>query len=787
MEHEPIRINNPEALHDTAISILRKQGFENINSLEGTGPDGGRDIEATTKSRNEAGFCPELKWWIQLKFRSENSYLDIDEINKGVKRTKENGAHYYLLITNSKLGVKNRERLSKTAQTEGVIFHVWDTHWISFLYATQKQPRNRTPLLLATQIQDTYRLEKLIRPGNYSVIFINSSIGIGNAPLTQELFRQLKQDYTCGVIDSRPKGEWAFSFRKLANEMQNQACNTPFSYTASQRMQEDERLDFFLDHCKTRKTILVLDHFEEMLNKSGIIAHPESFKLVNYFLSYPMQGSILLISSHAPLQDRRITSQKGFKEYTPQEWNSDSCNLINQLPTNDDEAQRLVETLSRQPNTKQTQALNRFAQFDRSMTENEIINFVCTNEILYSLIEKQLIEPCDSGAEQYQLHPIAAERFSLMAQPDERRILVLDLTNKIQKFVNKSQGGIDEENNHMLLRQAARMLILVGETETAGNILVQIGTRAVSMGDVKYLEEALKAVRGRISSLLEAKLLKIQGHIEDLLGQYKQAKATYQQMLDLGVDLNDNWVRSAALNGLGTMERHGGRFYHAITFYRESLALRQDRSNPDIVGQSNSLHNLGASYLELGQMHHAQKHLTEALKLRKKLNDQFRMSATQIYLGECHCYSGEYSEARKVINTAIETKNRFDDAVGILWARLLLAKIDLLASDRNDENLRNNLAWCRERAKQLNKTRDIMLGAAFSGVHSLLTNLDETEAFHYLTDARKLADALNQEQSTLLKQLITALAKNIEATETIPEIMSEIAKTAHTLVLRLKI
>lgn len=823
--------SNEEELLEQAIALLEHRRFRITRIYDGSGADGGRDIEALTMGQDESGGDYTWKWWVELKYRSKRN-LDISDIPDKIRRAGEQRAQFFLLITNAKVSAANTERMERVAADARITLRIWDHHPLKLLLREMtgtSRPGSMERVPLIDRVDELAKLKALILSEAFPVILIEGTGGVGKSALARYIIYWLGRDYSHAMIDSRLKHDIGFSFKVMADTFFRQGYKTPFAYSADQRLQESERLKLLLDHCLQQPTLLLIDNFEEVLDGRGHIADPIIRQLVEHFLGHHMNGSTLLITSRGPVRDRRITGQEGYRDLLLQGWDIDFVlddylpvaehlntrlaalrdddkkrreqlgifkgnplalkianqlcalyefrELVSLLPKDQDPAQALVEAFSRELSSTQTRALNCFAQFDRPMTKTEIMRFVCDKQVLDSLLLVQLVEIGDSRGGQYQLHPITSDRFALRERPVERHALVLDLTDTIQKLVVQSSGGIDESYNHFLMRQVFRMFVEVEEYERAAEILSCIGTRAVSMGDVEYLTEALASIRDRISDLLNAKLLKVQGHIEDLLGRHDLAKATYQRMLDLGIELNDTWVRAAALNGLGTMERHGGCLEQAVPFYLESLALRQ--ADDDLVGQSNSLHNLGAAHLEMGELDRARDYLGRALALREQLQDAFRTSATQIYLAECHCYVGEFTEARSMVQAAIAIKERFDDAVGTLWASLLLAKIDLLDPIRDDKRLSDNLRWCCDRADKLNKPRDQMLCLAFSGVHTLLTDPDDVKALSLLAEARKLADGLNQEQSALIRHTIASLA--------IGEPPEKLAATARDLVRRLKI
>lgn len=798
---------DPEDLLATALDLLEFKGFRVNRIFEGSGADGGRDAEALTYGVDESGTDYVRHWWIELKYRSKGN-LAIGDLPTKLRNARVRKIRYFLLITNAPVSAKTRDDLDTIADEYHIELRVWDTQRLIRLLRDAEKSRRpgqieRVPLM--DRVKEVGVLTSLLTSGDFPVILLLGTSGVGKSALARFLMYRLSQTYAHGLIDSRLRDDVGFSFQMLADAFLRQNINTAFAYSSGQRLREPERLQLLLEHCHSEKTLLVLDNFEDMLDAQGKIANKTIAALIQHFLGHEMRGSVLLITSRAGISDLRITGQEGFQEVPLKGWdiefvldeylpvadhlntqldalNDDDASrrerleifrgnplalkIANQLcahyafremvallPKGEDPARALVEAFSRELTEAQTQALQRFAQFQRPMTAEEVGTFVTDPETLNGLLLQQLVEQIDSRGGQYQLHAITIDRFSLVDQPSARRILVDDLVEAIEGFVAESGDGIDASYNHFLMRQVVRMCLQVGAYEQAGGVLSRVGTRAVSMGDVEFLSHALDTIKGHITPPLAARLLKVRGHVADLLGDFDEAERIYRQMLAEGEALDDVWVRSAALNGLGTMARHQGRTEEAIRIYQESLALRQ--ASDDLAGQSNSLHNIGASYLENHQLVPARENLKAALKLRVGLGDRFRMSATQLYLAECDCNSGDYPRAWKQVKASMAIKQRFNDVVGILWCRLLMVKIDLLNPDRDEERLKDNLDWCVHTAMRLKKSRDVMLAHAFLGVHTLLNDPEGTEAWGALAEARKRAEQLhNVEQAKWIKHTL---------------------------------
>ena len=336
--------------------------------------------------------------------------------------------------------------------------------------------------------------------------------------------------------------------------------------------------------------------------------------------------------------------------------------VVNCIKYEKNPAQSLIKRISQELSEEEILALNKFSQFERPMTLKEVQTYVCNENILNVLRLRMLIEPTQASETQYQMHPLTIAQFNLSNSLDKRAAIVYDIVNAIYK--NIKNKNIEDIYYHGLLRQAAEMEINVKRVNDAAQIIIRIGTRALSMGDVDYLVDILERLKAdtQLSPLYSTRLKKVEGHIYNFNERYDLAKKIYQAMLSESLELKDDWSRAAALNGLGSIERYTNNCQRAISLYTESLQIRID--NNFEIDKSNSYHNLGAVYIILGDYNNAIKCLKNAISIREKFQDIFRMSATELYLGECYIHIGQFEKAKKLLEQCIKDKEQVHDIVG---------------------------------------------------------------------------------------------------------------------------
>ena len=361
------------------------------------------------------------------------------------------------------------------------------------------------------------------------------------------------------------------------------------------------------EHIKIYPTILIFDNFEYVLSSDGKIKSSPLKRLLDVFASYKSQKSILIITSRRDNLNATFVEAICYKKMEIQGWDIDyilkkciakykniynqleekgysyekqktllsvlngnpyAYNVFNQLCLNtdieklfsllenrEDIPQFLIQQFALEVPENQKNALECIAQFSRPLTKTEIISFICDEDILDILILKGLIEKSVTAKQDYALHPLTSLEFNLDKDSLKRKQCVNSLITKIDKFL--IDKNIDESYYHDLSRQKLNMYLNISEYEKAQQVLIEIGTRILSMGDIVYLQSVLNLLfDSDLNDMLKNRLNKIKAHIESYTDDLETAKNTYQIMLDKAVEFNDSWAKSAALNGLGSMSRY---------------------------------------------------------------------------------------------------------------------------------------------------------------------------------------------------------------------------------------
>ncbi|MBI1925009.1 tetratricopeptide repeat protein [Candidatus Poribacteria bacterium] len=127
--------------------------------------------------------------------------------------------------------------------------------------------------------------------------------------------------------------------------------------------------------------------------------------------------------------------------------------------------------------------------------------------------------------------------------------------------------------------------------------------------------------------------------------------------------LRDNELLSKVLQGLGGFYQSQGDYETARNLYTESLQIARELGDKQYI--AGSLNNLGiiawyqGDYKEAGQFH------TESLQIRQKLGDKHGIAASLNNLGIIALDQGAYDEARQLFTQSLQIKKELEDQRGI--------------------------------------------------------------------------------------------------------------------------
>ena len=773
------KIKNMDEFRDYCICLLQKNGFKISSIREGTGSDGGRDIEAISFEYDTALKEKVMTtWWIELKFRSSNNLgiQDLNDLKTKITCASVNSIDKFLLITNQKLSKSLLDNLIVTSNNENVKLRIWDKDIIKNQIDIKNNSSflDSSSLLMIDREEETLKLINLLNTQVINVLLCYGPRGNGKSYLARFIANYMyeTEQFCYGIIDCNFYNEIGAQIKSLSNFFKLQNRISDFTESVSIQKSETERMDMLCQHIKSYPTIVILDNFENVIEKNGRIRSKQLKQLLNFYSSCNLMKSILILTSRNDYIKESFVESYTFKKIKICGWDLDfilkhqitrfsninnqfieksysldkqketleilegnpyAYNIFNQLCANNDIEkivtslngisnipQFLINQFSYELSKEEQLAMEKFAQFSRPLNHNEFLWFICSEKTLNTLIFKGLIEQSFSNPKIYTMHPMTSHEFNLDNNLSKRKQITNLLIKKMIKKINLN--NIDESYSHDLARQVLNMYVNTGEYKYAQEILVKIGTRILSTGDIIYLKSVLNELEeSDLTEKYKNRLRKIKAHLESYTDDLEAAKNTYQSMLEVAIKYDDDWAKAAALNGLGSMYRYIYDTDNALKKYQESLDIRL--KNDMLLEVSNSYHNIGATYIIMHDYDKAIDSLLKAKTIREKNNDIFRLSATMLYLGECYLLKEDFSKAEEVLVDCYNNKKKINDKVGLIWSIIALAKLYILSENIIGlDYIYEQLIQSKDQAESLKLNRHLVLIRMYLGIYYYIHN-----------------------------------------------------------------
>ena len=827
-------ILNENEFRSFICSLLETCGFKINIIVEGAGSDGGRDLEVTSFEYDTATREKEcINWWVELKFRSQQKATsnlginDLSDISSKIIRASNKGIDKFLLVTNGKLSKELFDHLIIVSKRNRIPLKIWDKDKINNIVMSFNEFNTNSKIVkIADRNLEATALINIINSNYKNIIQITGKRGVGKSLLANYIAKHLSYTagYGYGFIDCKNHTQIGLQIKEIANSLCDQNIYSEFVDTISLNKSENERTLLLCNHIQKNRTILIIDNIEYILDKCRRISSPQVETLINFSINNSINDSIIFITSQLSL-NTFYSSQTTYVNFELKGWDIDyildsyiptlsyiskqlsnyklsreeqkelflclegnpfALNILNQLCEKNDllsliEKIKLIdniphyllEQLSGSLSDIQVLSLEKISQFSRTLDEEEITHFICNKSTLDSLIFRGLLEHSSMLKNKYTLHPLTIAEFSLNNNIDKKRKIVDQLTSTIKKYIINYH--IDELYPHNLMRQIIDMNISIRNFSEVAETLIIIGTRILATGDIYYLNSIMEKLASiELPALLDVRLMKLKAHIASYSDRLFESKKIYEEMLERSIELNDPWSKSAALNGLGSMARYVNDYKTAIDYYVESASIRE--SNNMIAELSNSLHNIGATYIISKNYKKAIDVLKKACDIRLSTNDQFRLSASMLYLGESYTLTGEFENAEETIKKCKEIKENIKDIVGTIWCCCGLAKLYIISDETQKLiSFESELLQNEKLAHSLKMTRHYALLNIYLGILSFYKK-EYTTSIGYYNASISLCQDFRKDLFEKDIRTLTLLSLNFKVNESDKEIIKEIVK-----------
>jgi DNA-binding SARP family transcriptional activator/uncharacterized protein HemY len=182
----------------------------------------------------------------------------------------------------------------------------------------------------------------------------------------------------------------------------------------------------------------------------------------------------------------------------------------------------------------------------------------------------------------------------------------------------------------------------------------------------------------------------------DLGGYYVEASTIHACARRAARDTGDRAAEAATLNCLGVVDWRQGRYPHATSCFRDSLALYREAG--DRAGEGRVLVSLALVELAQGRYPQAAGHHRQALALFRESGDRIGEARTLVNLGNVELRQGRYPQAAGHHRQALALFRESGDRIGEADALDSLGNVELRQGRYPEatSHVEQALALCRE-------------------------------------------------------------------------------------------
>ncbi len=176
-----------------------------------------------------------------------------------------------------------------------------------------------------------------------------------------------------------------------------------------------------------------------------------------------------------------------------------------------------------------------------------------------------------------------------------------------------------------------------------------------------------------VPQVLEARLLRVLGHMLVAAQRWKEAIACYEEAVAVGDVVQDLQQLSLLYSGMSLAHQEIGQINEATRYAQKALTIHETLN--DRLSQARSLNNLGWMLVRLGELTSARSHIDRALRIFDEQAVEPQKSNFLMSLAELEFAEGDLDQASVVAREALELTVRHGELATAAEAHMLLGRV----------------------------------------------------------------------------------------------------------------
>ena len=203
---------------------------------------------------------------------------------------------------------------------------------------------------------------------------------------------------------------------------------------------------------------------------------------------------------------------------------------------------------------------------------------------------------------------------------------------------------------------------------------------------IHIAKEALALAREHHQSVWEARILTNLGITGWRQGDYKKARQSFLEALQIKHIADNRQSQATGLNYLGLIHTQLAEYEQARQDYQQALELY--RQVGDRAGEAGCANNLGLLETSLGRYQEAHQYYDQALSICHAIGDRLREGISLNTLGQVETILGNYDRAEELLNRSLTIRQAIGDRRGEAFGLYDLGHL-YLAQDQLDSAIQH--------------------------------------------------------------------------------------------------